>query len=58
MDNIKIYGVPSQEVKEITEEQKNVLVDLDLAWFDGKDWCFIECADADEYFRTNINPLN
>jgi len=48
---ITIYGVPSQEAKEITEAQKNDLVDLDLAWFDGKNWCFLECQDTDSFFN-------
>jgi len=37
-----------QKTIEVTEEKKNELVDLDIAWFDGKDWCVMECDELRE----------
>jgi hypothetical protein len=44
---------PKQRTVEVTEKLKNELVDLDLAWFDGKDWCVMDCEELKEVLKAN-----
>lgn len=44
---------PEQRTIEVTERLKNELVDLDLAWFDGKDWCVMDCDELRKVFKAN-----
>ena len=44
---------PEQRKVEVTEKLKNELVDLDLAWFDGKDWCVMDCEELKKVFKAN-----
>ncbi len=58
---ITLYLTPSQKIIDVTEEQKNKLVDLDLVWFDGKNWIGLECSELTEFFfkiNTKIAILN
>ncbi len=53
---IKLFLVdsePTQRTIEVTEQLKNELVDLDLAWFDGKDWCVMDCEELMEVLKSN-----
>ena len=58
---IKLYLVDSgekQRTVEVTENLKNELVDLDLSWFDGKDWCVMDCKELQDVLKSNGVELN
>ena len=58
---IKLFLVDSSEKQrtvEVTENLKNELVDLDLSWFDGKDWCVMDCKELQDVLKSNGVELN
>lgn len=47
---LKIKEIDTENTLEITEDEKNILVDNDLIFFDGKEWLFNECVKFWEVF--------
>jgi len=48
---IVLTEVHTSDKKNITEEQKDQLVDLDLVWFDGGKWSFSHCKAFEDFFK-------
>lgn len=54
MNRITIFNNDvSIQAIDITEPQKNELVDLDLVFFDGKKWKFNDCEAMKDYLVAN-----
>jgi len=47
---IILTEIHNSDVKNVTEEQKDQLVDLDLVWFDGGKWTFSHCKAFEDFF--------
>ena len=45
-----IVETTNRDLKLLTEEQKNKLVDLDLIFYNGRNWEYFNCEAIEEFF--------